>query len=86
MQSLSLFTTNKERQWFLLLIVFLFSFNVYLHYIDFKKFTHNEIFSSLGTISNIYKKENYDVLKIKTANFVFFTSTQKQNDLNKFDK
>lgn len=84
MEPLTLFTNNKERKWFFSLLLFIFLFNLFLHYQDFKNFTKNEIFSTTGIIINIYKKEKYDVLKIETKNFSFFTSIPKNNDLTKF--
>ena len=86
MEPLSLFTTNKERKWFFSLILLIFSLNIYFHYSNYQTFIKNEVFTTTGTIVNIYSKKNYDVLKINTDTLTFFTSIPKQNTLKKFDQ
>ena len=84
MESLSFFNTNKERKFFFLLILFTFIFNVSMDYIQYKKFIKNEIFKTNGIILNIYHKSKYNILKVETDNFTFFTSTEQNSKMKLF--
>lgn len=84
MQNLPLFKDNKERRVFFIIIFLVFLFNIYNEYTNFTKFKTNEIYETKGTIVNSYSKENYLILKIKTKNFTFFTSTQQKSQFYKF--
>ena len=73
MESLPLFKNIKERKLFIIIVFFIFLFNLSLDFRHYKDFTKNEIYQVNGTISNIYHKKNYNILKINTNNFTFFT-------------
>ena len=77
MEHLPLFRNNKERGYFFLLLFLLFLFNISLNFVHYQKFTNNEVFQTKGTIINIYEKEDYNIVKIVTKNFTFFTSVTK---------
>jgi len=81
---LRLFQNIKEWFYFLAFIFTIFSFNLFLEYLEFKKLKANEIYEVNGYISNIYPKKNYYILKIKSNHFTFFTSSKKQ--LNQLQK
>ncbi len=82
MEHLPLFKNIKERNYFFLFIFFLFLINIYFTFLEYQKFTTNEVFKTKAQIVNIYEKENYNVLKISTDNFTFFTSSSKNSSYN----
>ncbi|MCT7552984.1 ComEC/Rec2 family competence protein [Aliarcobacter butzleri] len=64
---------------FALLINILFEYGKYLEFID------EEVFETKVEILNIYQKDDFDILKLKTSNFEFFTSIPKNQEIKKFD-
>ena len=85
MDSLPLFRKSKERYIFITLCFFLFGTNLLFLYQDYLQFTKNEIFRTDAIISNIYEKESYKVLKLQDQNSSFFTSIDKNHNLNKLE-
>ncbi len=83
MESLPLFKNKKERVYFLLIILFLFLFNISILYNNYKSFKQDEIIETKATILNIYNKDKYNILKLKSNNFTFFTSIDKQSTYKK---
>jgi len=81
LESLTLFKNNKERKLFFFIFLSIFLFNLYLEFTNYKQITKNEIYYTKGVILNIYHKNKYETLKIKTENFTFFTSYNKKNKL-----
>ena len=51
----------------------------YLEFID------EEVFETKVGVLNIYQKDDFDILKLKTSNFEFFTSIPKNQEIKKFD-
>ena len=78
MESLTLFRNNKEKSYFLFIVLIIFSFNLNLQYNNYTNFKNEEVFQTDATIINIYQKQKYQVLKLQTKEFVCFTSTTKQ--------
>jgi len=76
MESLPLFKNKKEIGYFFLSFLFIFLFNLYQTYLNYKNFTKEELFNTNAIIVNIYTKKDYQVLKLKTKNFICFTSTK----------
>ncbi|MDS1315394.1 ComEC/Rec2 family competence protein [Aliarcobacter butzleri] len=64
---------------FALLINILFEYGKYLEFID------EEVFETKVGVLNIYQKDDFDILKLKTSNFEFFTSIPKNQEIKKFD-
>lgn len=81
--NLTLFLNIKEKIYFLLLCFTLFSFNIFFVYNYYLNFTANEVYNTQSLIVNLYPKEKYDVLKLKSDEFEFFTSIPKNHDLKK---
>lgn len=77
MEPLPLFRNNKERVYLFMVLLILFSINITFTFFQYKKFIENEVFQTDGNIVNIYKKDYYNILKIQTDNFIFFTSANK---------
>ncbi len=78
MEPISLFKTNKDKFYFLTLCLIIFFTNIFLYFLDYKKFSSEEIYQTKATILNIYPKQNYQVLKLETDNFTCFTSANKE--------
>ncbi|MDK2063709.1 ComEC/Rec2 family competence protein [Aliarcobacter butzleri] len=64
---------------FALLINILFEYGKYLEFID------EEVFETKVEVLNIYQKDDFDILKLKTSNFEFFTSMPKNEEIKRFD-
>ncbi|WP_323665667.1 ComEC/Rec2 family competence protein [Aliarcobacter butzleri] len=64
---------------FALLINILFEYGKYLEFID------EEVFETKVEVLNIYQKDDFDILKLKTSNFEFFTSIPKNQEIKEFD-
>ena len=63
----------------------IFSFNILVEYKQYNSFKNEELFKTNAVILNIYKKENHDILKLKSDNFTFFTSVEHGSKYNKLD-
>lgn len=85
MEPLSLFRKRKERFYFIALSFFLFGLNLFFVYNDYKTFKTNEVFKTDAQILNIYEKESFTTLKLKSDSFSFFTSVNKGHSLKKLD-
>jgi len=81
LESLTLFKNNKERKLFFFIFLSIFLVNLYLEFSYYKQITKNEIYYTKGIILNIYDKNNYQTLKIKTEDFTFFTSYMKNKKI-----
>ena len=85
MDSLPLFVTIKQRVYFLVFLSFIFLINLSILYNNYTKLKQTKIYHTTATIKNIYKKDNYNILKGKNSDFEFFTS-YKNNQLKQGDK
>jgi len=79
---LSLFATKKDFFIFFVVYFLIFSFNLALEYNSYKKLT-----SKKSTITKAYvlkqylkhkKNKTYQVLKLKTASYAFYTTASKK--------
>jgi len=76
---------SKQELIFIASLVFILIFNIlfeYKKYLDFKK---ENIFSVKANIVNLYTKEKFDILKLKSKNFDFFASINKNENIVKND-
>ena len=78
---------EKFRLQFFIFTLFLsiFFINISIEYSKYLDFSDEEIYETKVEILNIYPKEKYDVYKLKASDFEFFTSFNKNENLNKFD-
>ncbi len=83
MNSLQLISSKKELALFSSLLILIFLFNIVHEYFKYRDFTSEEVFQSKFQIINIYKKEDYYVLKLKDDNLSFFTSISKEEGVEK---
>ncbi len=84
MEPLKLANSKKEWFWIIITLFIIFSINLYRNYDLFKELKSDEICEITGKIINIFPKEEKNILKIETSNFTFFTASQKDLDLKKF--
>ena len=86
MEVLPLFKNNKEKKYFFFVVFLVFTFNLYLIFINYQNFKEEEVFQTDAIILNIYKKKNHQILKIKTDNFICFTSTNLETKYKKLQE
>ena len=70
---------------FLGLLFVIFSISLSIEYSKYQELVYEEVYETKVEVINIYKKEKYDVLKLKSKNFDFFTSFPKSHDIQKRD-
>ena len=74
---------NKYRLF--LLLFFIFLINISIEHKKYEELTNEEIYETRVSILNIYDKKDYQVLKLKADNFIFYTSLDKEIKLEKLD-
>ena len=74
---------NKYRLF--LLLFFIFLINISIEHKKYEELTYEEIFETKVSVLNIYDKKDYQVLKLKADNFIFYTSLDKEIKLDKLD-
>jgi len=70
---------------FLGLLFVIFSISLSIEYSKYQELVYEELYETKVEVINIYQKEKYDVLKLKTNNLEFFTSVPKQHTIKKLD-
>ncbi|WP_026804449.1 ComEC/Rec2 family competence protein [Aliarcobacter lanthieri] len=76
----------KNRQLvFIFILIFVFLSNMIYQYSNYFEFKSENVFEIRAEVINIYKKDKYDILKLKTSDFEFFTIITKDETLKKFD-
>ena len=68
-----------------LLLFFIFLINISIEHKKYEELTYEEIFETKVSVLNIYDKKDYQVLKLKADNFIFYTSLDKEIKLDKLD-
>ena len=85
MNSLQLISSKKEFLFLFSILFFIFLFNILHEYFKFKDFSKEELYSGKFQIINIYKKDDFFVLKLENSQISFFTSINIENNLKKLD-
>ncbi|WP_323665411.1 ComEC/Rec2 family competence protein [Aliarcobacter butzleri] len=67
------------------ILFFALLINIFLEYSKYLEFIDEEVFETKVEVLNIYQKDDFDILKLKTSNFEFFTSIPKNQEIKKFD-
>ncbi|MCT7553738.1 ComEC/Rec2 family competence protein [Aliarcobacter butzleri] len=67
------------------ILFFALLINILLEYGKYLEFIDEEVFETKVEVLNIYQKDDFDILKLKTSNFEFFTSIPKNQEIKKFD-
>lgn len=68
-----------------LLLAFIFIINVSMKFSNFLDFSYEEIHKDEVQVINIYKKQYFNVLKLKADDYEFFTSTPKDFEVDKLN-
>ncbi|WP_418185675.1 ComEC/Rec2 family competence protein [Aliarcobacter vitoriensis] len=76
---------NNRQLIFISILIFVLLSNLAYQYSKYLEFKYENVFETKAEISNIYRKDNYDILKLKTPDFEFFANINKDEDLKKFD-
>jgi len=74
----SLPLAKTKKQWFLIAFVLFLIFlsNLFYQYAQYSNFKSDEIYVSDAKVLNVYPKRYYEILKLNTPNFTFFTSNK----------
>ena len=73
----------KYRLFLLFFLILLI--NISIEHKKYEELTNEEIYETRVSILNIYDKKDYQVLKLKADNFIFYTSLDKEIKLEKLD-
>ncbi|WP_323588820.1 ComEC/Rec2 family competence protein [Aliarcobacter butzleri] len=67
------------------ILFFALLINIILEYSKYLEFIDEEVFETKVEVLNIYQKDDFDILKLKSSNFEFFTNMPKNEEIKKFD-
>ncbi|MCT7586691.1 ComEC/Rec2 family competence protein [Aliarcobacter butzleri] len=67
------------------ILFFALLINIILEYSKYLEFIDEEVFETKVEVLNIYQKDDFDILKLKSSNFEFFTNMPKNQEIKKFD-
>lgn len=69
----------------LAILFLIFTINIISYYKVYNDFKKDKIIELKVEVQNIYKKEDFDVLKLSNKNLTFFTSISKNQNIKKLD-
>ncbi|MDN5096423.1 ComEC/Rec2 family competence protein [Aliarcobacter butzleri] len=67
------------------ILFFALLINILLEYSKYLEFIDEEVFETKVEVLNIYQKDDFDILKLKSLNFEFFTNMPKNEEIKRFD-
>lgn len=67
------------------ILFFALLINILLEYSKYLEFIDEEVFETKVEVLNIYQKDDFDILKLKSSNFEFFTNMPKNEEIKRFD-
>lgn len=67
------------------ILFFALLINIILEYSKYLEFIDEEVFETKVEVLNIYQKDDFDILKLKSSNFEFFTNMPKNEEIKRFD-
>lgn len=67
------------------ILFFALLINILLEYGKYLEFIDEEVFETKVEVLNIYEKDDFDILKLKSSNFEFFTNMPKNEEIKRFD-
>lgn len=79
------YTLNKKDFFILISLVFIFFTTLSINYHNYLDLVEEEIYTVKSRVINIYKKEDYKIIKFQSDNFVFFTRAPLDLQLDKLD-
>ncbi len=66
-------------------LIFIFFINLSIKYTQYQDFSYEELYETDATVLNIYKKDDFDILKLKSDDFVFFSKFKKNSFIKRYD-
>ncbi len=85
MESLKLIDSKKDLFFYFSVFLVIFLLNIVYEYFKYQDLVSEEIFESESQILNIYEKDELQVLKLQSSDFIFFTSIDKKYSFKKLD-
>jgi competence protein ComEC len=79
--ALKLLNSPQQYAYFILLLLCIAALNICYFYFKYLEFKSEELFIVQARVLNIYKKEHFEVIKLKTNDFEFFTSYAQNQPL-----
>ena len=77
---------NLNKQYFsIIFLLFIFIINLSIEYTKYLDFIDEEIYEVKVEVLNIYEKPTKNILRLKSANFDFFTDSDKNENIKKSD-
>ncbi len=76
---------NNKKLVFMAFMSLFFFINLSIYFSKYLDLVYEEVYKDKVQVLNIYEKQHYDVLKLKSDNYEFFTSIPKENSINKLD-
>ncbi|MEV9616297.1 ComEC/Rec2 family competence protein [Aliarcobacter butzleri] len=67
------------------ILFFALLINILLEYGKYLEFIDEEVFETKVEVLNIYQKDDFDILKLKSSDFEFFTNMPKNEEIKRFD-
>ncbi|WP_072680715.1 ComEC/Rec2 family competence protein [Arcobacter sp. LA11] len=86
MNRIKLISSKKELFFSFLFFLSIFLFNIFYEYNKYLDLVEEELYSGKFEIVNIYDKNDFYVLKVKSADFSFFTSIDKKSTFSKLEE
>lgn len=83
MESVSLIKTKNEFILISIIISLILAINLMYKYDKYKNLVKEEIYTDSFQVINIYKKNNFNLLKLTNKKFVFYTSINKSTNIKK---
>jgi competence protein ComEC len=78
MQRVPLFQTKKERLFLMLVLILVFLANIGYKYRLYKEITNKKFYETKALVLNQYEKNGKIYLRLKSRDFIFFTSTKEK--------
>lgn len=85
MNSLELIKNRKEYLLFSIFLSFILFVNLSYHYYKYFEFKKNSLYTTKAEVVNLYPKDDFIIYKFISDDFSFFTSVNKELELNKLD-
>ena len=80
-----IFKKYKLRIFLIFSLELIFLLNLSLEYSKYLELIDEETYQTKAFVQNIYEKNNFKVLKLKSKNFEFFANIDKNEDIKKYD-
>ena len=75
----------KPQHKLLLVLIIILLINLSIEYSKYKELIDDEVYETKVKVLNIYPKQDYNILRLSTPNFDFFTNIDKSESVEKLD-